>query len=376
MSGIYFHIPFCKSRCFYCDFHTSVNVKLINPLFDTLKKELCLRKSYLKNDSLVKTIYFGGGTPSLLSPSQIKELILLSKQEFDCIDELEITMEANPDDLNLDYLKEIKLAGVNRLSIGVQSIDDHILADMNRRHGAIDVFNAINNAVHIGINNISIDLIYGVPKLSSTMWKTTIEKILSLPVTHISAYHLTYHEGTEFYRRLKKGSLLPVIEEESLEHYDILVSMLVEHGFEHYELSNFCKNGLISNHNSSYWRGDSYLGIGPSAHSYDGVSRQWNISNNKKYIDLIPKGEEFFEKELLSDDDRYNDYIITAFRTKWGVEETIILNLGDKYLDFFKTRVKSFVDSGEVVYDNSCWTISEKGMIRSDLIIENVFYCE
>ncbi|MDC1105696.1 radical SAM family heme chaperone HemW [Prolixibacteraceae bacterium] len=376
MSGIYFHIPFCKTRCFYCDFHTSTNLGLVEPMFDAMKKELSLRKDYLMNNTMIHTIYFGGGTPSLLTPEQIGELISLVKNYYVVSEAVEITVEANPDDLSKKYLRELYAHGVNRLSIGVQSTNGHILKEMNRRHGVKDVFDAVYNALEIGINNISIDLIYGVPNLSSLLWKETIDSIISLPITHISAYHLTYHEGTVFHRRLTKGQLKPVDEHESLEHYEILVNSLKKVGFEQYEISNFCKDSKISNHNSSYWNGASYLGIGPSAHSYDGNSRQWNIADNKQYIDALNQNKSYFEEELLSNVDKFNDYIITSFRTKWGVQKRMIESFGSHFLDHFVAQVQPFIQSNEVEFNGDGWEMTSTGFIRSDLIIEKVFYCE
>lgn len=376
MSGIYFHIPFCKTRCFYCDFHTSTDLNLVSPLMEAMMKELRMRQNYLDKDRHIQTIYFGGGTPSLLSPDQIGAMIQEVKNLFLLSDKVEVTVEANPDDLNRDYLKGLLHVGVNRLSMGVQSTSDCILKSMNRRHSVEDVFNAINNAVDIGLDNISIDLIYGVPGLSPQLWKTELESIIALPVDHISAYHLTYHKGTEYYRRLKKGTLTPVTEEDSLAHFDILTSVLDDAGFEQYEISNFCRNNKISNHNSAYWRSVAYLGIGPSAHSFDGINRQWNVSDNQEYINSVSSGDRFYEIEHLTNEDRYNDYIITSFRTKWGVCDQKLSEYGPLLREFFLRNVDSFVENGEVINQNGNWIMTKKGFIRSDLIIEKVFYYE
>ncbi|HSM49598.1 MAG TPA: radical SAM family heme chaperone HemW, partial [Draconibacterium sp.] len=289
MAGIYIHIPFCRRKCYYCDFYKTVNTSLTPKYIDALITEIVQRKNYLENEP-VETIYFGGGTPSVLTRNEIVEILNTLHRHFTISPNVEITFEANPDDFSGDYLKEIYQAGIRRLSIGIQSFQNEILQKMNRRHDAAQAIEAVENAAKTGFNDISADLIYGLPGLTHNQWKADLKRVFELPVQHLSAYHLTYHEGTAFYTWLKKGTLKELKEAESVSQFQILNEMAKENGFEQYEISNFAKNGKYSKHNSAYWLGVKYLGLGPSAHSFNSISRRWNVAHIESYIKALESG--------------------------------------------------------------------------------------
>lgn len=316
MAGIYIHIPFCRQKCYYCDFYKTVNTTLKPKFLQSLKAEAKVRKNYLGNEA-VETIYFGGGTPSVLEAGELADILKHLKELFEVQENAEITFEANPDDLIPAYLEAIKQAGINRLSVGIQALQNRHLQKMNRRHDASQAIEAIHNAAKIGFNNISVDLIYGLPGLTESEWEDSLNQVFDLPVQHLSAYHLTYHEGTAFYTWLKKGTLRELSETESVKQFEILIDKAASAGFEQYEISNFARKELYSQHNTSYWQGKKYLGLGPSAHSFDQQSRRWNTSHVESYIKAIDNGLAFSEEEILSEKDRYNEYILTRIRTKW-----------------------------------------------------------
>lgn len=372
MAGIYIHIPFCRQRCFYCDFYKTLNTSLIPNYILALKKEIVQRKKYLENEP-VETIYFGGGTPSVLSEYQLNEIINFLKSEFKIQPNAEITFEANPDDLTTEYLQQIYNAGINRLSIGIQAFQNELLIKMNRRHTATQAVDAVINAVKTGIKNISVDLIYGLPGLSDNNWKANLNEVFRLPVTHLSAYHLTYHEGTNFYERLKNGTLKEPKETESISQFNTLIAEAKKNDFEQYEISNFAKNKLYSKHNKSYWLGKKYLGLGPSAHSYNGVSRGWNIADTVKYTEAFEKQESCFEQEILTENDRYNEYVLTRIRTVWGINLTEVeQNFGSEKKNYFLKNISRYERSGLIVRKNNIVTLSQKGLFISDEIMTNL----
>ena len=317
MAGLYIHIPFCKSKCSYCDFYSGVQGSLTDKLVDTLQHEIRLRVDYLKGEEL-QTIYFGGGTPSILTHKQLSDIFATIAEKWNIEKCTEITLEANPDDLSPEKLKELSELPVNRLSIGIQSFHDDELSMLRRRHSAQQAIEAVREAQRY-FQNISIDLMYGLPGQTISGWKETISQALALNIQHISAYHLTYEEGTLLERKRKEGHVIPVTEETSVAMYHLLRSMLHEGGIRQYEISNFAIPGFYSRHNSSYWDGTPYLGIGPSAHSFDGVSRQWNVANTAKYISGIEQEKPCFEKEILSVTDKYNEMILISLRTTKGI---------------------------------------------------------
>lgn len=369
MAGIYIHIPFCRKKCFYCDFYKTTAVSQ-KPLFlKALQKEMGMQQDYLGGET-VDTVYFGGGTPSVLSRQELKGILDQLNQHHSMSSAAEITVEANPDDLSLSYIQELLDSGVNRLSIGIQSFSDEDLKRMNRRHTSHQALQSVRDAWQAGFTDISIDLIYGLPGLSLARWGQNLKLAMELPATHLSAYHLTYHEGTRFHHWLKKGQLAELPEEESLAQFDMLVRIAGEAGYEQYEISNFARNGAYSRHNTSYWNGSKYLGLGPSAHSYDGISRQWNIPDIYRYSRAIQNGSLNFEREILTDNDRLNDYLITRLRTIWGVSLTAIRDeFGETASKHTEHSAKSYLQSGHLQRHGDVITLTRSGMMISDEIM-------
>ena len=374
MAGIYFHIPFCKTHCHYCDFHTSCRLADLPDVMNAEFKELEMRKDYLGSE-LIDTVYLGGGTPSLLDLHYLSEIRNQVHSLYQVSSDAEWTLEANPDDLEQKYLFDLQKAGFNRISIGTQSFDENILSYLNRRHNAQQSVRSVILAREAGFQNISVDLIYGIPGLSKEAWERSVDMVIDLNVEHLSAYHLTYHEGTVLYQRLRDGKLREVPDEISLEQYHYLIHALKDAGYEHYEVSNFAKPGYFSRHNSAYWRERKYLGIGPSAHSYDGVSRQWNIRSNQQYVSLINSGKMYYNKENLSEIDRYNDYIITSLRTIWGIDQRRIFeNYSKQLTEHFQAALKKYQKTDFLYEENFVIRLSEEGIFVSDRIIEDFFY--
>ncbi|HAJ82714.1 MAG TPA: coproporphyrinogen III oxidase, partial [Zunongwangia profunda] len=318
MSGIYIHIPFCKQACHYCDFHFSTSLKKKSELVSALQNELVLRKNELPNEP-IKTIYFGGGTPSLLNLEELTAIFKTIYTEFTIAENPEITLEANPDDLSEEKINELANSKINRLSIGVQSFFEEDLKLMNRAHNAEEALNSIKLA-RSKFDNISVDLIYGIPGMSNERWQKNIQILLDLDIPHISSYSLTVEPNTALQKFIEKGKIKPVDDAAAAQHFETLRTVLKNAGFEHYEFSNYGKPGYFSQNNTAYWLGKPYLGIGPSAHSYDGNSRKWNIANNTLYIKAIERSELPLEVEELSITDRYNEYIMTRLRTYFGVD--------------------------------------------------------
>lgn len=376
MAGIYIHIPFCKTKCHYCNFYKSTDFDLKTNFIAALKTEILQRRTELEEQP-IESIYFGGGTPSVLKIEEIEEIVEKIQIQFAITSDVEVTLEANPDDLNLQFLKELKKIGFNRISLGTQSFLNHDLKQMNRRHHATDAVESIKMAKKAGFENISIDLIYGLPNQTVEAWQKNIEQTLNLNVQHISAYHLTYHEGTVFYNYLQTGRIKELSDEKSLEQFEILKRLLEEDGFEHYEISNFAKNGLYSRHNKSYWERKPYLGFGPSAHSFDQKSRRWNVASLSRYLKAIATGKTFWEKELLSEQDQYNDYMITSLRTIWGISEKYLAeNFQKKFLYHFLEEARSFIKSGHIQQKNGNYQLTAAGLFISDKIMENLLFVE
>lgn len=366
MAGIYIHIPFCRQKCYYCDFYKTVNTTQTVNFLAALKKEATLRKDYIVNEK-VKTIYFGGGTPSLLTGDQLKNIMKFLHECFFVLPDAEITFEANPDDLNEEYLQQLKKAGINRLSIGIQSFDDDHLKKMNRRHNAGQAIRSIEKAAAAGFSNLSADLIYGLPGLTRQQWKNSLNQIFSLPIVHLSAYHLTYHQGTPFYTWLKKGTLKELSENESLEQFNLLLDETVKAGFEQYEISNFARNEMYSNHNSAYWTGEKYLGLGPSAHSFNGISRRWNVAHIEGYIRGIEANTSWFEEEQLTEKDKFNEYILTRIRTKWGISKREINNrFGNEFSNHVEKVAGKFLQTKKMAEQNGIYTLTREGLFVSD----------
>ena len=373
MPGIYIHIPFCKKACHYCDFHFSTSLKNKATLVESLCSEIKIRQDYLENKKL-STIYFGGGTPSLMTSNELNKIISAIGEYFEIIPDAEITLEANPDDLTPEKIKELKEAGINRLSIGIQSFFDEDLKKMNRSHNAKQAIDAVNNAISCGINNISIDLIYGLPNLTKEKWLHNLQQAFKLNVPHLSAYCLTIEEGTAFNHFLHKGRITLPSEPETIEQFELLMSEAVKHDFIHYEISNFCKEGKQSKHNSSYWTNEHYLGIGPSAHSYNGISRQFNIPNNAKYLKGINAGNPDMEIEMLTPANKYNEYIMTRLRTVWGINPAFISEqFGKATLTTFLSGAEPYLASGSLQWQQDNLILTQKGKLLADKIASDLF---
>lgn len=377
MSGIYIHIPFCKQACHYCDFHFSTNLKKKEEMVLALAKEIQLRKSEFQ-DEIVETIYFGGGTPSILSIEDLRFLIDEVYRNYKVVENPEITVEANPDDLTENRIIELSKNKVNRLSIGIQSFFEDDLQLMNRAHNVEEAKKCLEIATQY-FDNISIDLIYGIPEMSNKKWLQNIETALSFGVPHISSYALTVEPKTALHSFIQKGIIPQPDDDVAQEHFQILVDKLSENGFIHYELSNFGKENYFSKNNSSYWLGKKYIGIGPSAHSYDGKNRGWNISNNSLYIKSIQENKLPIEIETLTKTDRYNEYIMTGLRTIWGVSlERVEQEFGKTYLDYLLNQSKKHIEQSllEFVKSSEVETVlktTKKGKFLSDGIASDLF---
>ena len=373
MSGIYIHIPFCKQACHYCDFHFSTSMKKKEEMVLAIAKELQIRKNEFQNEA-VETIYFGGGTPSVL---QISDLIFLIEEvykNYNVAENPEITLEANPDDLSSERIIELSKTPINRLSIGIQSFFEDDLQLMNRAHNSAEAKKCLEFATKY-FDNISLDLIYGIPGMSNEKWKHNIETALSFGIPHISSYALTVEPKTALNKLIQTGKIAKPNDESAQEHFAILVETLEANDFIHYELSNFGKANYFSKNNSAYWLGKKYLGIGPSAHSYDGVSRSWNVSNNSLYLKSIHEGKLPNEIEVLSIADRYNEYIMTGLRTIWGVSlDRIETEFGDEYLDYLQKQAQKFLNDDLLSIDDNILKPTAKGKFLTDGIASDLFY--
>lgn len=371
MAGLYVHIPFCKQACHYCDFHFSTDTGTRIELVNALTHELALQKDYLGEE--INTIYLGGGTPSILNRGELDTLFSVIRTHFTLAPHAEITLEANPDDLTKEKLKEICAIGINRLSIGIQSFDDNLLKYLNRVHDANGARRCLKYAREAGFSNISIDVIYAIPGLSQKIWKATLQEALHFLPEHISSYGLTIEERTVFGNWSKRGKLHPVDEENSAQQFEMLTDMLLQAGYGHYEISNFCKPGFHSRHNSSYWKQSRYLGIGPSAHSYNGESRQFNIRNNASYVRSIHKGIVPFEREMLTRENKINEYILTNLRTEWGCDLSFLKqHLDDDLLHRCGDNLSLLQQNGLIVIKNGILLLSRKGKLLADKIAEDL----
>lgn len=354
MSGIYIHIPFCKQACYYCDFHFSTSLKKKDELVKALAKELILRKGELQNQT-IETIYFGGGTPSLLTIDELRLLIDSIYLNYFVSDNPEITIEANPDDLSKQKLNDLTTSRINRLSIGIQSFFEDDLQNMNRAHSSQEAKQCLEEATK-HFSNITIDLIYGIPNMSIEKWNENLQTTFSFGVNHISSYALTVEPKTALASFIKKGTYPPIDDDLALQHFDLLMAETEQQGFVHYEISNFGKKGYFSKHNTSYWQGKSYLGIGPSAHSFNGKQRSWNVSNNTMYIKSIQDNTLPSKVETLSKQDRYNEYLMTGLRTIWGVSlNKIGTDFGIDFKEHLIASAKKFINQ-ELLIIEDCKT--------------------
>lgn len=371
MAGIYIHIPFCKQACSYCDFHFSTKLTSKQKVLTAIEKELELRKDYI-GEELVETIYLGGGTPSLLNEFEIQSLFNKINALFNVSKDAEITLEANPDDLTLEKLKELKKTSINRLSIGVQSFFEEDLRFMNRAHNAKEALESIQRARSVGFNNISIDLIFGSQTTTNEMWQKNLDIFIELGVNHLSAYSLTVEEKTALAHQVAIGKVENVNDEKNYQQYLMLQEVIKENGFEQYELSNYCKDHSYSKHNTSYWQGITYLGVGPSAHSFNGASRQWNVRNNSLYLKALENKTSYFEKEELSEIDRYHEYLITSLRTKWGIKRSKIeSDYSDHIVSHFNEKVL-FVDKSTINLSIEHLRVKPEFLFQSDEIVREL----
>ncbi len=383
MAGLYIHIPYCKQKCHYCDFHFTVSLRTKEELLLAIHKELVLRKNEIKEP--IETIYFGGGTPSLLSVYDIKKILVKIDENYSIVDNPEITLEANPDDLSKRYVTKLATTRINRLSIGVQSFFDKDLKLLNRAHSAKEAINAINYSQNVGFKNITIDLIYGIPGLTLDNWKRNLDLFLQMNLPHLSSYALTVEKKTALHHFIKNEIIPQPDDMVAKQHFTYLQKVLQAHNYGQYEISNFAKKGYIAIHNSAYWMGKKYYGFGPSAHSFTGTKRSWNIASNTKYIKAINKGILPSDNETLSTTDRYNEYIMTGLRTMWGVSYSYIKQeFGAKYYIHFNEKSAPLLEANKLkVIDLSITENALKNLVVAkaylfvvDGLISELFYLD
>jgi len=374
MAGIYIHIPFCKQKCHYCNFYSSVSHNQKDAFLKSLQIEIEQQKDYLVGEEVL-TVYFGGGTPSLLKREDIERIILQLNKTFYISKNAEYTFEVNPDDLSEDKSKELIEAGINRLSIGVQSFHDEDLTYLNRVHNARQAHRAIEGALKSGFSNLTIDLIYGIPTLTPENWIKNLARFFDYKLPHLSAYALTVETKTPLHILIEKNKIKSIDEQNMVDHFKILLEHTKANDFIHYEISNFSKAGYYSKHNSLYWLGGNYLGLGPSAHSYNGVSRQWNYSSLNKYLKLDDLNEVVYEKENLTTQQKYNEYVMTSIRTSWGCNLDYILNVfGEKYQQYCKNSAKLYLDSKKLQMNGNILLLTDDGKLFADGITADLFY--
>lgn len=376
MAGIYLHIPFCKTRCIYCDFYSTTRSELKAYYIRALCSELEMRKEYLKEER-VETIYFGGGTPSQLEEGDFKQIFETIQRCYGMEYCHEITLEANPDDLSKEYLQMLSTLPFNRISMGIQTFDDATLKLLKRRHNAQTAIEAVDRCRQAGFQNISIDLIYGLPGETKERWESDLRQAIDLNVEHISAYHLIYEEDTPIYKMLKQHQVSEVDEDSSLEFFTMLIEHLQKAGFEHYEISNFCRSGKYSHHNTSYWKGIPYLGCGPSAHSFNGMTREWNASSIDLYIKGIEENRRAFEIEQLDQTTRYNEFIITTIRTMWGTPlEKLKQTFGNELWEYCRKMAAPYLQNGKLEEYDGALRLTREGIFISDSIMSDLLWVD
>jgi oxygen-independent coproporphyrinogen III oxidase len=373
LAGIYIHIPFCRQLCYYCDFYFSISLEHKSEMVNALMKEIEIQKEYLEGE-LIETIYFGGGTPSVLNEMELSSLLEEINRYHTISKTAEITIETNPDDLSKVYLTNLRIIGFNRLSVGIQSFRDENLKFMNRRHDSFSAIDSVKKSQDCGFDNINIDLIYGLPGLTNDQWLENLEETRKLGVQHISAYHLTIEPKTVFGKYQKMNRIKPVDEDTSVEQFKTLVHWAKQNNFVHYEISNFAKEGKFSRHNSNYWKQKKYLGIGPSAHSFNLLSRQWNVAHNLKYISMIQDNNLPCQIEILDNQTKYNDYVLTSFRTIWGIDLGYLEKIfGNEYAEDCLNSAKSFIETGLIDHSENKLLLSDEGKMLADKIIMELF---
>jgi oxygen-independent coproporphyrinogen-3 oxidase len=376
MAGLYIHIPFCNSKCAYCGFYSLPSLKLKERFLEALKTEIVARKDYLHGE-IVNTVYFGGGTPSLLSIKEISELLHLINETYPIGKDPEITLEANPDTLSLEYLEDLRRLGVNRLSIGIQSFFDNDLKYLSRRHDSNHAKQCLVWAKQAGFSNISIDLIYGLPTSNAEQWNKNLDIFFAYGLPHLSAYALTLEPNSILTKQIELGKVPPVNEEDALRDYEILCQRAAENGYLHYEISNFCRRGMHSKHNSSYWFGTPYAGFGPSAHSFDGVSRQWNVSSVEKYCARVPEPVEGpdIEKESLSPEQLYDEYVMLRLRTHWGIDlKYMKREMGERFSTYCEKHAQPLIAQGRLSQTREFLYLTDAQMLFADGVAEELFW--
>jgi len=383
VAGIYLHIPFCKQACHYCNFHFSTSLRLKKNLLSALKKEVMGRQGYLDPHAPIESIYLGGGTPSLLTEAELTDLFELLFDTFRVAPDAEITLEANPDDLSPQKVAALRRSPVNRLSIGLQSFSDEDLHFFNRAHTAAESHACLERVLAAGFEDLTVDLIYGATTTSDARWKANVEAVLTHGIRHLSCYALTVEPRTALAYQIEKGRTPPPDEEQVARQFEWLVERMEQAGYEHYEISNFARPGHRARHNSNYWLGRPYLGLGPSAHSFDGLSRQWNLANNARYIRALESGRDWdqlegvvWEREMLGADQRYNEYVLTRLRTAWGCAQGELEQLGTRYWQHFQTEALPFLRRGQITEQEGIYRLSRAGMLLADHIAAALFFPE
>jgi oxygen-independent coproporphyrinogen-3 oxidase len=372
MAGIYIHIPFCKTLCSYCDFYHIISQTDYQDFINALIKESVLRRDYIGNE-IISTIYIGGGTPSVLSAKEIQAILDSIGKTYPVDKDCEITIEINPDDINKEYLKSLKNSAVNRVSLGIQSWRDADLKLLNRRHNAAQAAYSLGETLKAGFQNVTIDLIYGIPGMTTQDWSSNLDFSFSFDIQHLSAYHLTIEPGTIFWKMKEKGQLFEIDEEESNIQFHLLIEKTESAGFVQYEISNFGKPGYFSVHNTNYWKQVNYLGLGPSAHSFNGYSRQWNVRDVRKYIKAVNSGSPLFEREELDKRTRFNEYIMISLRTMWGIDLDYVERTFDKEgYDYIVNLAGKLIDYGLMKPDKKTLVLTNQGKMISDNIISEL----
>ena len=376
MAGIYLHIPFCKKRCIYCDFFSTTRKEQKTAYIRALCHELTNRKDYLKGEP-IETIYLGGGTPSQLAKEDFEAIFSHIYKVYKVTPNAKITLEANPDDLTSEYISMLRTFPFNRISMGIQTFQETTLKQLQRRHTADQAIRAFQGCRTAGFQNISIDLMYGLPGETLTSWKKDLKQALSLHPEHISAYHLIYEEGTPLWKLREQHKVEEADEDLSVSLFGTLIDELTTAGYEHYEISNFCKPGMYSRHNTSYWQGIPYLGCGPSAHSFDGDSREWNVASLNQYLSSVEQGQRLHETEQLDTRTRYNEYIITGLRTMWGIStEELKSKFGDRLWEYCSEQAKPYLENGKLKLHNDRLKLTKEGIFVSDGIMSDLLEIE
>ena len=373
MPGLYLHIPFCKQACHYCNFHFSTSLRQKGVMVESILRELELQQAYLGGAD-IESIYFGGGTPSLLDAGELEQIFEKIHQLHRVVPDAEITLEANPDDLSKEKLRDLKnYTPINRLSIGIQSFADEDLRWMNRAHTAYHARAALDDALSMGFQDLTIDLIYGAPTTPDEQWAENLRLAFEYEIPHLSCYCLTVEDGTALGTFVRRGQQPPMDEERAARQFEMLMESAAARGYDHYEISNFAKPGRYARHNTNYWRAESYLGVGPSAHSFDGVSRQWNVANNAQYINDLAEGKIPFEREVLTPIQQYNEYVMTSIRTMWGVDLEKISAMGDGFAKHFETQSYSFLELGVLEQTEQLFRLSRAGKLLADRVAMELF---